>query len=77
MHGNVWEWCEDYYHENYNGAPSDGSAWLSGKDLMYGVLRGGSWVFFAYGLRSADRIRSPQDNRDYNIGFRVAAVARQ
>ena len=44
---------------------------------MYGVLRGGSWVFFAYGLRSADRIRIPQDNRDYNIGFRVAAVARQ
>ena len=42
MHGNVWEWCEDDWHENYEGAPMDGSAWLSETNSAK-VIRGGSW----------------------------------
>lgn len=54
MHGNVWEWCEDFWHANYNGAPTDGSAWLSGGDSRYRVLRGGSW-FSCWGALSLRR----------------------
>jgi formylglycine-generating enzyme required for sulfatase activity len=43
VHGNAWEWFEDCYHDNYTGAPIDGSAWTSG-DCIFRVLRGGSWV---------------------------------
>jgi formylglycine-generating enzyme required for sulfatase activity len=43
LHGNVWEWCEDVWHPNYNGAPDDGRAWTTGGDQNYRVLRGGSW----------------------------------
>ncbi|MFM7888758.1 MAG: formylglycine-generating enzyme family protein, partial [Pseudanabaena sp.] len=57
MHGNVWEWCEDVWHENYNGAPNDGSAWLTGGEQNVRALRGGSWNFFAIGYRSALRSR--------------------
>ena len=44
MHGNVWEWVEDLYHETYEGAPADGSAWVLGNDSAR-VLRGGSWSY--------------------------------
>lgn len=77
MHGNVWEWVLDYYHENYNGAPSDGSAWLSDGDSRYRVQRGGSWVNDADILRSANRSRHSPDYRSYAFGFRLVAVARQ
>ena len=43
MHGNVWEWCLDYWHNNYEGAPTDGSAWIEEGDSTFRVLRGGSW----------------------------------
>ena len=43
VHGNLWEWCEDVWHENYNGAPPDGSAWLQGGNADWRVVRGGSW----------------------------------
>ncbi|MFH7026811.1 MAG: formylglycine-generating enzyme family protein [Heteroscytonema crispum UTEX LB 1556] len=43
MCGNVLEWCLDKYHNNYEGAPTDGSAWLNGNDNDYRLLRGGSW----------------------------------
>ena len=76
MHGNVWEWCQDYYQESYAGAPSDGSAWLRGKESKYRVLRGGSWVGGAGYLRSAVRGRSEPGNRLYIFGFRVVADAR-
>jgi formylglycine-generating enzyme required for sulfatase activity len=75
MHGSVWEWCEDVWHENYDGAPSDGSAWLSGGDSSYRVLRGGSWNDDGRLCRSADRFRNgPGLRHDY--GFRVVVSAR-
>jgi formylglycine-generating enzyme required for sulfatase activity len=76
MHGNVWELCEDYYHYSYSGAPTDGSAWLSGGDMEYRVLRGGSWDFGATLLRSAFRSRASPDLRLSDNGFRVVAVVR-
>jgi formylglycine-generating enzyme required for sulfatase activity len=71
MHGNVWEWCEDAWNVNYSGAPTDGSAWLTG-DASSRVLRGGSWNDYPGRLRSADRSRDNPTNRYDSIGFRVA-----
>ncbi|MFM7791141.1 MAG: formylglycine-generating enzyme family protein, partial [Microcystis panniformis] len=55
MHGNVWEWCEDDYHPNYQGAPTDGSAWISMNKSTTKVLRGGSWYVNPSYCRSAYR----------------------
>jgi formylglycine-generating enzyme required for sulfatase activity len=76
MHGNVLEWCQDYWHDNYNGAPTDGSAWLSDGDLSHRVLRSGSWFLDAYNHRSAFRDWLTSDVELSTIGFRVVAVAR-
>jgi eukaryotic-like serine/threonine-protein kinase len=75
MHGNVWEWCLDTWHENYNGAPGDGNVWEGG-DTQKRVLRGGSWRYFGSLSRAANRDGYAPDLRDYNVGFRVVAVAR-
>ena len=72
MHGNVWEWCEDVWHENYKGAPTDGSAWIEGGAQGVRVLRGGSWISLALALRSAYRYRNYRDNRFNDYGFRLA-----
>jgi formylglycine-generating enzyme required for sulfatase activity len=69
MHGNVWEWCEDVWHKNYEGAPKDGSAWVSDDDAR--VLRGGAWLYNPMYCRSASRSWSIQKSSDYNYGFRV------
>jgi formylglycine-generating enzyme required for sulfatase activity/uncharacterized caspase-like protein len=71
MHGNVWEWCLDYWHENYEGAPTDGSAWTTGGDDSYRMLRGGAWYVDARNCRSAIRIRYGPDVRFSSLGFRV------
>jgi len=72
VHGNVFDWVEDCYHDNYNGAPGDGSAWITGV-CTYRVLRGGSWYINPQFLRAAYRNSNgiPQI-RDYGRGFRVA-----
>lgn len=70
MHGNVWEWCEDYWHDNYSGAPTNGSAWLSPSSSSL-VLRGGFWVNYDYGCRSANRVNDNPSVRYNNCGFRL------
>lgn len=76
MHGNVSEWCQDWYHETYEGAPTDGSAWLSGGEQSSRVLRGGSWMNDAARLRSAYRAYGTPDYSLNDLGFRVVAEAR-
>ena len=73
VHGNVWEWVEDCWHDTYVGAPSDGSAWTSGGNCRYRVLRGGSWYNDPQTLRSAYRNWNSTGYRYFiTIGFRVA-----
>ncbi|RUR76202.1 formylglycine-generating enzyme family protein [Chlorogloeopsis fritschii PCC 9212] len=86
MYGNVWEWCQDHWHENYQGAPTDGSAWLSGGNIIrrllegasgnknFRLLRGGSWGYYSRICRSALRNRDYPDVRYTNIGFRVVVI---
>jgi formylglycine-generating enzyme required for sulfatase activity len=71
MVGNVWQWVQDCYHPNYDGAPMDGSAWIS-DDCDRRVNRGGSWYSYSRPLRSAARVRGFPGNRDYGLGFRIA-----
>ena len=71
IHGNVWEWCADDFHENYNGAPTDGSVWLNG-DKEKSPLRGGSGAYYPYYCRSAYRNISYRRDVHYDvIGFRL------
>ena len=72
MAGNVWEWPEDCWNENYKGTgrPDNGSAWKSGQcDLR--VLRGGSWDDFPGRLRVAERNRSSPGVSNNGYGFRL------
>ena len=71
VHGNVWEWVEDCWHDSYQGAPTDGSAWTTG-DCVRRVLRGGSWIDKPGRLRAASRFRYRPDYRDFDGGFRLA-----
>jgi formylglycine-generating enzyme required for sulfatase activity len=73
MHGNVREWCEDIWHENYNGIPQDGSAWLDGGEQGKRLLRGGAWYGSAIYCRSTYRFRWDAGYRSGYIGFRVVA----
>jgi formylglycine-generating enzyme required for sulfatase activity len=76
LHGNVWEWCEDHWHDDYKGAPTDGRAWLSDNENNYRLLRGGSWNYYPLFCRSADRFRNFPDYWYYDIGLRVVASSR-
>jgi formylglycine-generating enzyme required for sulfatase activity len=71
MHGNVREWCQDHWHSNYEGAPTDGNAWLSENEKAFRVLRGGSWINHPKLCRSASRDNGFPRNSDSSIGFRV------
>ncbi len=70
MHGNVWEWCEDTWHDNYVDAPNDGTMW-DGDESQVRLLRGGSWYNAAQKLQSATRIGFDVSSRYDNEGFRV------
>jgi formylglycine-generating enzyme required for sulfatase activity len=75
MHGNVFEWCLDPFHEHYRGAPADGSSWEDGPPSAFRVLRGGSWRWVAYYARSAYRRRLSPDSWGNDLGFRVVVPA--
>jgi formylglycine-generating enzyme required for sulfatase activity len=71
MHGNVWEWVEDCYRDNYEGAPNDGSAVVLPECPLH-ILRGGAWNYQPRLLRCAYRYATPPGVRAENFGFRVA-----
>jgi formylglycine-generating enzyme required for sulfatase activity len=74
MHGNVMEWVQDCWHDNYNNAPNNGEAWMNenGGYCDAAVLRGGSFYFTADRMRSAERARGFRDGESNGIGFRLA-----
>jgi formylglycine-generating enzyme required for sulfatase activity len=71
MAGNAWEWVQDWYHDSYEGAPSDGSAWQSPPGA-FRVSRGGSWGNSATHVRAAKREYVDPSSRNYIMGFRPA-----
>jgi formylglycine-generating enzyme required for sulfatase activity len=82
MYGNVWEWVEDCFHDNYNGAPEDGSAWIKGcENGAARVLRGGGGLYLARGTRSAFRNHLQPvrlfDDTGFRLAFRASGPAGQ
>ncbi len=75
MHGNVWEWCADHWHDDYINAPTDGCAWVRGGHATWRSLRGGGWADYPSQIRSARRSGYPADALNRMIGFRVCASA--
>jgi formylglycine-generating enzyme required for sulfatase activity len=76
MHGNVYEWCQDHWHESYNFAPGDDQPWLipAAADDELRLLRGGSWSNDPANCRSAYRVSLHPDDRYFNVGFRVCCL---
>ena len=71
LHGNVWEWCADVWHDDYSGAPVDSSAWITGAPDEFRVARGGSWHDIPEVCRSATRLKVRGSEGDELTGFRV------
>ena len=71
MHGNVWEWCEDHWHEDYKESPNDAKPWLSDRRGAFRVIRGGCCYNKPVSCRSAARLSDSPDDRDSSLGFRV------
>ena len=74
MHGNVWEWCADHWHDSYKGLPQNGSVWLGREGAADRVVRGGAWNGAARFVRAAYRDRDGPALRIVNLGFRCARV---
>ncbi|MFM9046213.1 MAG: formylglycine-generating enzyme family protein, partial [Cyanobium sp.] len=76
MHGNVWEWCADHWHSNYEGAPDDGRPWFdeNANEEQARLLRGGSWYYRPRYCRSASRNNLHPDSRHFSLGFRVCCL---
>ncbi|MCP4688072.1 MAG: formylglycine-generating enzyme family protein, partial [Desulfobacterales bacterium] len=74
MSGNVLEWVEDDRHDNYYGAPDDGSAWVDEPRGSGRVLRGGSWIYFAGRCRAAYRYGGGPGVRGQFVGFRLVLL---
>lgn len=74
MLGNAWEWTQDHWHENHQGAPTDGSVWEGSDSSSKRVLRGGSWYDHARIVRAACRFQDRPDDHDGFLGFRCARV---
>ncbi|MEO6421784.1 MAG: formylglycine-generating enzyme family protein [Candidatus Nitrotoga sp.] len=72
MLGNIWEWLDDIWHDNYEGAPADGRSWSFGGNQMGRVMRGGSWSSFPRYVRCAHRHGSVPTIRNFNFGLRIA-----
>lgn len=74
LSGNVWEWIEDCWHDNYNNAPTNSNAWLEEDkgNCSRRVLRGGSWYYYDDFCRVSNRFNFYTDFRNLNFGFRVA-----
>ena len=75
LHGNVREWCQDHWHRDYAGSPTDGSAWIEGGNSKRRILRGGSWISSPRGSRSAYRFNDAPSVSISDIGFRVVCLA--
>ena len=76
MTGNVWEWCEDVSHSNYQGAPADGSSWVTDGNAKYRIVRGGSWINDTSNLHSGYRSGFAPEGHSFQQGFRIAASRR-
>ncbi|MFY7931692.1 MAG: SUMF1/EgtB/PvdO family nonheme iron enzyme [Microcystis aeruginosa] len=75
MHGNVWEWCADTWHDNYDGAPTDGSVWTENGNNNRSPMRGGSWYSYPTSCRSAYRSLNIRRDLNSDFGFRVVCGA--
>ena len=75
LHGNVLEWCLDHWHPSYEGAPTDGSAWITDGDEGRRIVRGGSWHLNPTDCRSAFRNRLARGNQYDDFGFRIVCAS--